>query len=104
MRRVLLLPLALAALLGAPAVAQASQIVDRNVTAVSLGVTADGRTAVVSYAKAGTRKHVLAWGAMNALAASTARPQTKLKLDYTGGWGRFRQVEGYRKLRTTCGA
>lgn len=94
----------LAALLfmGVTRPARASQIVDRNASAIRLSVTVDGSTALVEYTTvAGKRMHVLAWGAVNALVPQH-RPQVKLKLDYTGGWGAFRQPEGYRKLHTVC--
>jgi hypothetical protein len=70
---------------GAPA-AHASQIVDRDAADVRLAISADSRTALVTYTKAGKPMRVLAGGAMNALHASQERPQTKFWLDYSGGY------------------
>ena len=33
--------------------------------------------------------HVLAWGAVNAIASDGARKQEEFQLDYTGGWGKY---------------
>jgi hypothetical protein len=81
----LLLPflLALAALV--PATASASTIVDRDATNVSLQVDKTGH-ALVTYTAQGKKEHVLAWGALNALAPTKSRAQSKFKLDYTGGY------------------
>jgi hypothetical protein len=87
----LLLPflLALAAVL--PAAASASTIVDRNAANVSLQVDRTGR-ALVSYTAQGKRERVLAWGALNALAPTRTRAQSKFELDYSGGFqSRYRE-------------
>lgn len=76
-----------AALALAPA-AGASQLVDRDAREVELQVDREGR-ALVSYTKDGRRRHVLAWGAINALPPSRARRQVEFELDYSGGWGAF---------------
>ena len=68
--------------------ASASQLVDRNATGIKLAVNAKGE-ALVTYTAAGKLKHVLAWGAVNAIAPTTARAQVALKLDYAGGWGKY---------------
>jgi hypothetical protein len=41
----------------------------------------------VTYHAQGRAWHVLAWGAVNARAPSRDRPQVKLRVDYSGGWG-----------------
>ncbi len=68
--------------------ASASQLIDRNATGVKLEVNAKGE-ALVTYRSAGKLKHVLAWGAENAIAPTTSRPQLAFKLDYAGGWGKY---------------
>ena len=79
-RRLVLIPLALAALLVFTASASASQIVGRNATDVRLEVNAKGM-ALVMFRQGGSLKHVLAWGAAN--------DNVKFKLDYSGGYGAF---------------
>ena len=61
---VLLASLAAAAI--AAGAAQASQLIDRNATQVSMKVNAKGE-AMLTYTAAGKVKHVLAWGAVNAM-------------------------------------
>ncbi len=73
--------------------AAGSQLLDRNATHVRLKVSRDGK-AMVSYRANGRAWDVLAWGAINALAPTTARKQVQFRLDRAGGWGAFG-----RKLR-----
>jgi len=79
-----------AALVVAPA-SHASTIIDRNATDVTLQVN-DHAQALVEYTVSGKRRHVLAWGAMNAVAPTKTRNQGRFKLDYSGGWGAFRKL------------
>jgi hypothetical protein len=69
-------------------VAGASAIVDRNATDVSLLVNAKGE-ALVSYRAHGVEKHVLAWGAINAVPSARGATQVAFQLDYAGGWGKY---------------
>jgi hypothetical protein len=85
---------ALACLLAAPA-ATASQLIDRNATGVTLGVSSDG-SALVTYRAGGIVKHVLARGAVNALAPSPTTPQVAFALDYSGGRG------SWKTFKNTC--
>src|SRR5438105_1356035 len=71
----------------APA-ASASQLIDRNASAVRLEVDAQGR-ALLTYTAGGKLRRVLAWGAINALAPTRSRPQLEFRLDYSGGWGTY---------------
>src|SRR5215475_4779055 len=75
------------AAIGAP-VAGASQLIDRNAVDVQLLVNAKGE-ALLTYEKDGKVKHVLAWGAVDAVSPTDDAPQTELKLDYAGGWGKY---------------
>lgn len=75
--------LALASLVLAPGAA-ASQLIDRNATAVRLSADAHGR-ALLTYRAHGTTRHVLAWGALDARLPNPSVPQVELKLDYRGG-------------------
>src|SRR5205085_8379406 len=74
-----------------PAVAGASQLIDRNASGVGLAVDAHGR-ALLTYRAQGKLRRVLAWGAINALAPARSRPQVAFKLDYSGGRGAFRNT------------
>jgi hypothetical protein len=64
--------------------ALASQLVDRNATGVQLKANTNGKALLV-YRAHGVQRHVLVWGAVNALFPSTTEPQVKFKLDYSGG-------------------
>lgn len=96
--------LVLAALLGGalPTPAQASQLIARNTSGERLAVSRDGK-ALVTYRAGGRVHHVLAWGAVDALAPSEARPQVAFRLDYSGGWGTSRRAV-WKTLRNACGA
>jgi hypothetical protein len=69
-----------------PAVAAASQLIDRNASSVGLAVDARG-PAILTYRAQGKLRRVLAWGAINALAPTRSRPQVAFDVDYSGGWG-----------------
>ena len=68
-----------ASVLGASS-ARASDLIDRNAHAVSLKVNRRGE-AMITYKVGGKLKHVLAWGAVNALAPTTARAQISFRLE-----------------------
>ncbi|HEY6961487.1 MAG TPA: hypothetical protein VI408_06305 [Gaiellaceae bacterium] len=99
-RTALLLVVALAAAFAATA--NASTLVDRNAHAVALSVNAKGE-ALLTYTAAGKVKHVLAWGAVNAIAPTRARPQVDFKLDYAGGWGKY-HADYWKTFKGSCGA
>jgi len=82
--------------------ANASQLIDRNASAIDLAVNAKGE-ALVTYRADGKLKHVLAWGAVNAIAPTRARPQVELKLDYAGGWGKYHR-DYWKTFGSSCGA
>ena len=83
--RTLTLLAAAAALLVSVSAVNASTIVDRNASAVSLQVSAAGE-ALVSYKAKGKPMRVLARGAINALAPTRASRQTNFAFDYSGGF------------------
>lgn len=87
------------ALLLAPAAANASDLIDRNASDVKLAVNRKGM-ALLTY-RDGKLRHVLAWGAINARAPSRSEPQVSLKLDYSGGWGKFHQ-EIWKDFKNAC--
>ena len=70
--------------------AGASELIDRNAKNVRLAVNSKGQALLTYYAR-GRSRRVLAWGAINAIAPTQARPQVRFKLDYSGGWGTYRR-------------
>jgi hypothetical protein len=100
MRRVALIAVLLAAVFASTA--NASQLVDRNASGVKLAVNAKGE-ALITYRAAGAVKHVLAWGALNAIAPTRARAQVAFKLDYAGGWGKYHK-DYWKTFGAACGA
>jgi hypothetical protein len=99
MRRLLVLASAASAfIIVVPA--HASELIDRNASRVTLAVAQDGK-ALVTYRAQGKLHRVLAWGAVNAIAPTRSRPQVKLKLDYSGGWGTFRRPV-WKNFRNAC--
>jgi len=87
---------------GLPTTASASEIIDRNVSNVSLKVAGNGQ-ALISFNARGKRWNVLAWGAMNALQPTTARKQVEFKLDYSGGYGTYKR-DVWKTFKNTCRA
>ncbi|HZG36845.1 MAG TPA: hypothetical protein VEY87_13475 [Gaiellaceae bacterium] len=83
-----------------PATGSASELIDRNAAKVQLQVDGGGQ-ALLSYTARGKRWNVLAWGAVNALHPTTARPQVKFRLDYSGGWGTY-QRDVWKTFRNGC--
>lgn len=84
------------------ATANASQLIDRNAQAPKLSVDSKGE-ALITYKSAGVVKHVLAWGAVNAIAPTQARAQVAFKLDYAGGWGKY-HTNYWKTFKNTCTA
>lgn len=94
-----LLVLAAALTLAAPA--SASEIIARNAQSPVLKVNKKGE-ALISFSEAGKHKNVLAWGAVNALQPTTSRKQVSFKLDYSGGWGKYRSGSYAKMFVNSC--
>jgi hypothetical protein len=94
----------LAALVGLNASsAFGSQTLDRDVTNVRIAVNAKGE-ALVTYTRAnGQARRVLAWGALDAVAPDLNLAQQRFKLDYAGGWGKYRKARYWRTFKNVCG-
>ena len=89
-------------LLALPGVASAAQLVDRDATGVKIAVNAKGQ-ALVTYRKpSGLVRHVLVWGAINAIPPQEGAHQAKFKLDYSGGWGTYHTLY-WKTFGSTCG-
>jgi len=98
-RPVVLLTLLLALVL--PGGANASEIIGRNTSDVELRVNAKGE-ALVTYTAGGERANVLVWGAVNAIAPVPGKQQLAFKVDYSGGWGKYR-AKIWEKFPNACG-
>ena len=98
--RTILFSLVVAAAALVPATASASELIDRNAASVKLQVAPNGQ-ALLSYSARGKRWNVLAWGAKNAIAPTTARKQVAFRLDYSGGWGTYRK-NVWKTFKNAC--
>jgi hypothetical protein len=98
MRRILVL-LALASAVYAPA-AGASQVISTTTAAgLTLGVNSKGE-ALLTYTSKSKVVHVLAWGAVNAIAPTRGLDQVAFRLDYSGGFDKYyNQDPSIQKLR-----
>src|SRR3954471_22536678 len=81
--------------------ASAAQLIDRNATGVRIRANAKGE-AMLTYHKGSAVKHILVWGAINALTPREGGRQTKFKLDYSGGWGTKHTVY-WKHFPGSCG-
>jgi hypothetical protein len=99
-RLLLLACLALLALAGA-GTASAAQLIDRDAAGLQLAVNAKGE-ALLTYRTHGTLKHVLVWGAINARPPAAGGLQVRFKVDYSGGWGRYRTLY-WQRFGEACG-
>jgi hypothetical protein len=95
--------LSLVAALSVLASARAAEVVqDPNARLTSLQVNRKGE-ALLTYRRADGRvRHVLVWGAVNALAPSPDVPQVRFRWDYAGGWGKYRKGTYWKSFRNAC--
>jgi hypothetical protein len=77
---------------------------DRNVSNASIAVDARGIAVVTYTTSAGVQRHVLAWGAVNALAHQTSPTdvQTAFQFDYSGGWKSHQDANFWKKIKNVC--
>jgi hypothetical protein len=81
--------------------ASAAQLIDRNAAGVQIKANAKGE-AIVTYRKGSLVRHVLLWGAINALPPTEGGRQVKFKVDYSGGWG-ARHTLYWKSFGGSCG-
>src|SRR5215211_7193612 len=81
--------------------ASAAQLIARNASDVKLAVNTKGE-ALITYRSAGELKRMLAWGALNAVAPSESRSQVSFRIDYAGGYGKYRRAI-WRSFPDACG-
>jgi hypothetical protein len=86
-----------------PVSAGASQIFDRNATQLKLQVDAKGE-AMLTYDAGGKLKHLLAWGALNAIPPTQGKDQVAFSLDYSGGYGKYHQNDYWSTGSWSCAA
>jgi hypothetical protein len=84
-----------------PGAASASQLIDRNASAIKLEVNRQGQ-ALLSYRVGSLQRHVLVWGAVDALAPNASVPQVDFRVDYSGGWGTYRKLV-WKTFKNACG-
>jgi hypothetical protein len=101
MKPITTLLVAAAAFAFAAAPADASQLIDRNAGNVKLEVNPKGE-AMLTYTVAGKVKHVLAWGAVNAVPPTQGRKQVAFKLDYSGGYGKYHRGNYWNQFNGAC--
>jgi len=81
--------------------AGASQLVMRNASNVSLQ-TNGKKEALITATVGGKVEHVLVWGAVNAIPPTRGRKQLSFKLDYTGGYGKYRNSSYWQNFNGSC--
>jgi hypothetical protein len=84
-----------------PTPALASKAITHNASHVRLRVDSLGRAMVDYTDMHGVRKHILAWGAKNAIAPTRARHQRHFHLDYSGGYASFGRAY-WKTMKNAC--
>jgi hypothetical protein len=102
LRAVLVLVAVTAAFAALPSLASASQLIARNTSSERIEVSSSGR-AVITYHGQGRLQHVLVWGAVNARPPTPEVPQSRFRIDYSGGW-RSHGKAVWRTPRSVCSA
>jgi hypothetical protein len=95
----------LVAVLVLPATASATAIFgDKDVQNPTLAVNSKGIALITYKTKAGATRHVLAWGAVNAIPHPTDPPSTqqKFQLDYSGGWKSQKNAKYWKTFKNGC--
>ena len=90
--------LAAASILAGPA--SSGQFVARNATKVTITVNTKGE-ALITYRTGGKLRRLLAWGAINAIPPTTSRRQVAFKVDYSGGYRKYRRAY-WQTFRNVC--
>jgi hypothetical protein len=88
---------------GATAARASEQLTDPNLRNVRLQVNEKGE-ALVTYTRMDSSvRHVLLWGAVNAIASTDgAVKQVRFKRDYAGGWGKYHRAGYWRTFQNRC--
>jgi hypothetical protein len=75
---------------------------DLNISNVSLAANADGEALITYTQQDGGVRHVLAWGAINALPPSQAVPQVRFQMDYSGGLAKYKNPGYWKRFENGC--
>jgi hypothetical protein len=81
--------------------AHASQLIARDAVDVALQTNGRGE-ALVTYKVGGRLVHLIAWGAVNAAPPTRSHPQVAFKLDYAGGFDKYRNPTYWANFRGSC--
>jgi hypothetical protein len=73
----------------------------RNARDVSLQTNAK-HEALITATVGGKVEHILAWGAVNASPPTRGGKQVSFRLDYTGGWGKYRNPNYWQHFGGNC--
>ena len=83
--------------------ATASQTLgDLNVTNLTLAVNMKGEALLTYNRQTGLLRHVLVWGAINALPPSQDVPQVRFQMDYSGGLAKYHNPGYWTKFKNAC--
>ena len=86
----------------APVALASEPLADVNLHDVTLAVDGGGH-ALVSYVREdGRPRHVLLWGAVNALPPAPDVAQVRFKRDYAGGWRAFGDATVWKRFTNAC--
>jgi len=89
--------------LAGPGAASASQTLgDLNITNLTLAVNTKGEALLTYDRQDLEQRHVLVWGAINALPASQEVPQVRFQLDYTGGLAKYHNPGYWKSFKNAC--
>src|SRR5262252_4715946 len=75
---------------------------DTSVTFVSLQVNTRGEALVTYRRQDGRIRHVLVWGAVDALAPVKGVAQVRFQYDYAGGWGKYHNSSYWKTFKNSC--
>lgn len=92
------------ALVGVSTGSASRPLYDANVTFVSLKANGKGEALVTYRRSDGRLRHVLVWGALNALHPAAGVKQVQFKFDYAGGWGKYRNGKYWSQFTNRCRA
>jgi hypothetical protein len=96
------LAMALAGLVLSSSALGSASFTDVGVTNATLAVNSAGE-ALVTYTRAnGSPRHVLVWGAVNALAPDSGAPQLSFHFDYAGGWRAHKNASYWKTFKNAC--
>ena len=91
---------ALIGLLVSPAAQASEPFHETNLTKISLQVNTRGEALVTYRQTDGLVRHVVVWGAINAIPPDQSTPQVRFKFDHSGGWGKYRNGRYWRTFRS----